>query len=474
MSGFDLNPELRRNLWLQCSWQRLVGGLVVGCTIAYALYAFGGFARLFYYANFAVLIIFGMWGPRRAADSLAEEVGSGTWEMQRMCGLSAWSMVWGKLVGGSSFVWYCGALALTAYVIAGYKLDYPPGRTGNFWLGIYLTVMGAALSHAAAFAISLLLMRKTVFYRRLTITLAQTVGFLVYVLASGVDSVRVLNDDEIVALPEKTIGAMSFSLAILGAALGTLLLVWTLVAAFRLMRAELQYRAWPWVWLLFIAFCVLLAGGVSLWPDDGAFGRIGTVFLILLLLCYVSALADRRDPIRYRAGLLALRRGEIGRGLAELPWWLLSYLAFLAATVFLVASILLVPRDFFPDSLFDAMLRFEILISYDNLAESILLVPLFLLRDLLVLLWLSCGSWRQRADMTWLVYLALIYWPLGIILTFSGYYGFITLVLPFAGDNVWLNFAPILCQVGIAGALLAVQWRDMMRQGTRLPAIAAS
>lgn len=471
MIAFDINPELRRNLWLQCSWQRLVGGLVVGGTIAYALYAFGGFARLFYYANFAILIIFGMWGPRRAADSLAEEVGSGTWEMQRMCGLSAWSMVWGKLVGGSAFVWYCGVLALVAYVIAGHRLGYPPGRTGNFWLGIYLTVMGAALSHAAAFAISLLLMRKAVFYRRLTITLAQTIGFLVYVLASGVDSVRVLNEDEIIVLPEKTIGAMSFSLAILGAALGTLLLVWTLIAAFRLMRAELQYRAWPWVWVLFIAFSAFVAGIVPLWPEDQVIGRTGTVFLVLLLLCYVSALADRRDPIRYRAGLLAIQRGEYARGLAELPWWLLSYVAFLIVTAILAIGIVAVPRNLFPNSLLDAMLRFDVLVSYENLAESILLVPLFLLRDLLVLLWLSCGAWRQRADMTWLVYLALVYWPLGIILTFSGYYGFITVVLPFAGDNLLLNFVPILCQVVLAGVLLCTQWRGVMRSGTTLPVV---
>lgn len=474
MTAFDINPELRRNLWLQCSWQRLVGALVVGCTIAYALYAFGGFARLFYYANFAILIIFGMWGPRRAADSLAEEVGSGTWEMQRMCGLSAWSMVWGKLVGGSAFVWYCGFLALVAYVVAGHRLGYPPGRAGNFWVGIYLTVMGAALSHAAAFAISLLLMRKAVFYRRLTITLAQTIGFLVYVLASGVDSVRVLNDDEIIVLPEKTIGAMSLSLAILGAALGTLLLAWTLVAALRLMRAELQYRAWPWVWLVFLVFSAVVAGIVPLWPENEAIGRIGTVFLILLLLCYVSALADRRDPIRYRAGLLAIRRGEIARGCAELPWWLLSYFALLIVTAILAVNVATVPRDLFPDSLLDAMLRFDVLVSYENLVESILLVPLFLLRDLLILLWLSCGPWRQRADMTWLVYLALIYWPLGIILAFSGYFGFITVVLPFAGDNPLLNFGPVLFQVGAAGILFAMQWGGVMLSGTRLPAPVSS
>ena len=94
MIALDLNPELQRNLWLQCSWQRMLAALVVGGTIAYALYVLGGFSRLYFGANLAILVAFGMWGPRRAADAVAEEVGTGTWEMQRMSGLSAWSMVW--------------------------------------------------------------------------------------------------------------------------------------------------------------------------------------------------------------------------------------------------------------------------------------------------------------------------------------------------------------------------------------------
>ena len=31
---------------------------------------------------------------------------------QRMSGLGAWQMAWGKLLGGTVFVWYCAAFAL--------------------------------------------------------------------------------------------------------------------------------------------------------------------------------------------------------------------------------------------------------------------------------------------------------------------------------------------------------------------------
>lgn len=459
---FDLNPELRRNLWLQCGWQRLLAAFVVGATVAYALYAFGGYQRLYFGANLAILVAFGMWGPRRAADSLAEEVGTGTWEMQRMCGLSAWSMVWGKLVGGCAFVWYCGILALIGYIVAGHQLGYPPGRSGNFWLGVYLAVMGAALSHTTAFAVALLLMRKVVFYRRLTITLAQTIGFLVYVIVSGVDSVRVMEEVD-AAPPIGQIGDTALPWPAIGAVIGSFLFIWAVVAAFRLMRAELQYRAWPWVWALFVAFCAFAAGQVAPWPDGGSLVTMAALVLVLLLLCYASALADRRDPIRYRSGLLALRQRDLRRGLAETPWWLLSLVAFLLACAGLVTAIVTMPRDFLPDSLLDAILRFDVFVSYEDLAQSAMLVPLFVIRDLLVLLCLSFGPWRHRADMTWLVYLALIYWPLAVIMTSSGYFSFITLVLPLAGDNLFINFAPVTSQIIIAAIATQIYWRQATR-----------
>lgn len=472
MIALDLNPELQRNLWLQCSWQRMLAALVVGGTIAYALYVLGGFSRLYFGANLAILVAFGMWGPRRAADAVAEEVGTGTWEMQRMSGLSAWSMVWGKLIGGCAFVWYCGALAIIGYIVAGHQIGYPPGRSGNFWLGVYLAIMGAALSHTTAFAVALLLLRKVVFYRRLTITLAQTIGFLVYIVVSGVDSQRMLEMEE-VPPPEGAIWGTVMPLPAIGAIIGTFLFIWAIVAAYRLMRGELQYRAWPWVWALFVSFCVFAAANIAPWPDSGALERTGMVALVMLLVCYAAALADRRDPIRFRSGWLAFRQGDLPRGLAELPWFALSYLAVLGACVILLVILALIPRDGLPDSILDAMLRWDFFVSYDNLMQSVMLLPLFLLRDLLVLLCLSFGPWRHRADMTWLVYLALVYWPLAVILTFSGYIDYITLVVPLAGDNVVLNFLPVLGQIAFAAAFLRITWRDATHK-PNLPAITTS
>nr|WP_298687977.1 hypothetical protein [uncultured Dongia sp.] len=461
--SLDLNPEFQRNLWLHLGWQRMMAAFIVGVTIAYAVFLVSDYDKVSYAANLLSVIVLGMWGPRRAADALAEEVAGGTWEGQRMSGLSAWAMTWGKLIGGCSFVWYCGFLALAIYAFAGFKMGFPGGRAGNFWLGIYLVLIGACLAHASAMAVALIRLRKTVQYRRLTITLAQTVGLVVYLAVSGSGTAPVLNDESF----SPRIGYVydtAYSWPLIRAVVGTIFLLWAVAAVFRLMRGELQYRAWPWLWVLFLGFCAVLAAGIAPWPGGGMIGAALPVFGLMVCLTYVAALADRRDPIHYRSGFIALRRGDFSRAAVEIPWWLISYVATIAAAGVCLAA-LSTDTSLWPNSLTELLLRVRLL-SLDHLVETILLVVLFLARDLMVLLWLSFGEWRNRSDITWLVYLALIYWPVGIILIYAGYGQYSTVVLPVATDDLVLNFTPIAVQLAVVGAMLHRRWIQATRGGS--------
>lgn len=462
--SLDLNPEFQRNLWLHLGWQRMMAAFIVGVTIAYAIFLVSDYGKVSYAANLLTTIILGMWGPRRAADALAEEVAGGTWEGQRMSGLSAWSMTWGKLLGGCSFVWYCALLSLAIYIFVGAKLGFPGGRAGNFWLGIYLVLISACLSHATALAVALVRLRKTVQYRRLTITLAQTCGLVVYLAVSGGGTAPVL-DEESFTPGFGYVYDSAYSWPLIRAVLGTVFVIWAIVAVFRLMRGELQYRAWPWLWILFLGFCATLAAGIAPWPGGGLIGAALPAFVVLVLLTYLAALADRRDPIRYRSGLIALRRGNLSRAAAEVPWWLVSYVAVILAAVFCFVALHAMDQSEWPSSLSEILLRLRLL-SFAHLTETVVLVLLFLARDLMVLLWLSFGSWRNRSDITWLVYLALVYWPVGIIMVFAGYSQYITLVLPVATDDILFSFGPIVVQVVILSAILWRRWVQATRGGS--------
>lgn len=460
--SLDLNPEFQRNLWLHLGWQRLMAAATVGMTIAYAILLVSDFTKLSYAANLILVMVLGMWGPRRAADSLAEEVASGTWESQRMSSLSAWSMAWGKLIGGCSFVWYCGLLALAVYIFAGFNLGFPPGRAGNFWLGIYLVLAGACLAHIVALGVALIRLRKMVQYRRLTITLAQTCGFLVFVAVSGVGTAPVFNQPDFEPA-SAYIYDNAYSWPLIRAVVGSIFIIWGLVGVYRLMRAELQYRVWPWFWASFVAFCAVPAAGIAPWPGVGMVGTAIPTFATMVALTYLSALADRRDPIRYRSGLLALKDRDFSRAVAEIPWWLVTTIATFIVAVFLIYTLVFLGNEGWPSSLMDLLLRLS-LVSFDHLIESVILVLLFMIRDLAILLWLSFGPLRSQSDITWLVYLALIYWPIGIIMYFAGYGAYITLVLPLAGDDIGVNFAPIFIQLTILGVMLRRRWHQATRE----------
>lgn len=461
--SINFNPEFQRNLWLHLGWQRLTAAATVSLTIAYAILLVSDFNKLSYAANLILVMVLGMWGPRRAADSLAEEIAGGTWEAQRMSSLSAWSMVWGKLVGGCSFVWYCGLLALAIYIFAGYERGFPAGRAGNFWLGIYLVLIGACLGHVVALGVALLRLRKTIQYRRLTITLAQSCGFVVFLIVSGIGTAPVLNQDNF------DVGSVYFynsahSWPLIRAVLASVFVFWALAAVYRLMRVELQHRAWPWLWLSFVLFCAILAAGIAPWPDSGVVGSGTSVFITMTALTYFSALADRRDPIRYRSALLAWRRKDFSRAIAEFPWWLVASIASFGAAIFAIYALVDLDNDTWPSSLLALLLRLRI-VPIEHLAESFMLILLFMIRDLAVLLCLSFSAWRTQSDITWLVYLTLIYWPLGVIIYFAGYGEYITVVLPVAGDNVVMNFAPVLVQLTILGAVLRHCWYRATQSG---------
>ena len=109
-----MNPELRRNLWLQFSPGRLLLapiclGLVLVSVWIVAFHVYNVVALLSE-ATYYLLAV--LWGTRRAGDLMAEEVAQRTWDAQRMSALGAWQMTWGKLVGGTSYVWYASGIAL--------------------------------------------------------------------------------------------------------------------------------------------------------------------------------------------------------------------------------------------------------------------------------------------------------------------------------------------------------------------------
>src|SRR5262249_19577959 len=158
----------------------------------------------------------------------------------------------------------------------------------------------------------------------------------------------------------------------------------------------------------FLIFVGVWAGGFSTWSQLGPAARLVSPLLLFVLLTYLSFFADHRDPVRYRWALIAIRTRNWTEAIAALPWWVISYVFAAAAALVIGWSF----RETMPLTLGRGgeAVHFVVNAASQHISASLALLLLFMLRDLLVLLWLSCGPWRARADVAGLIYLAVIYW----------------------------------------------------------------
>lgn len=467
----SLNPEFRRNLWLHISWQRLFAAPTISALTVAAFMAFSP-DKIFQAAQLACFVILGLWGTRRAADSLSEEVSGGTWESQRMSGLGAWQMAWGKLIGGTIFVWYCAAFALLILFAARLRMAPDPSGLRPIALVVYNFVVGGLFAHCVSFAVAIVLLRKAVSYRRLTITLAQTCGFITF-LAFAYTGFGALGGNNAYQGVQGMLD-QSTTMYVLDAELQmevkkaiaiTVFGAWTVLAIYRLMRLELQYRNWPWAWTAFVAFMLLFAATLGQAPAFGPLGWLPCMTLMGAALTYLSLFGDVRDPVRYRWALRAIWSGDFGQALAYTPWWLVGFVATLGGAV---ATILQVTR--IEDVLDVSRFEFFSFFGTPTIAQfqiSIVLLLLFMLRDILFVIWLSAGPKRHRADVTGLVSLVVAYVPLAGILWGTGREKLLPLVMPVAISGQLIEVAPILIETALAGALLYVRWQAATRLGKK-------
>jgi len=445
------NPEFIRNLWLQCTWPRLLAAAVVIGILYYAAIYWGeagqvgaatGGKWLFHF-------IIGLWSTRRAADALAEEVGSNTWEIQRMSGLSAWSMAWGKLLGATAYPWFCALLCLGLMDASLLNRGAPSDEI--LFLNVNLLASGL-IAQAVSLSVALLLLRKAQLRRRLMVTFAQVCGLIAYANSFFGDVASLVSGPHLVSWYGNNYPALSFdliSLIVFGA--------WMWFGLYRLMRLELQYRNWPWAWIAFLAYALVFVGGFFLNTQVSTAQALAAPFVLSVILTYLSFLAEPKDPVRYRWGLIAFTAGDFGKALSFVPLWLITYAVTVGLGVILAISLPQGPLA----PLESSWLTHLWFWPHMGLRPQVFFLAsvLFVGRDILFLLLLNFGAWRQRADLAGLVYLLIAYFPLASIVGFVGGLSLLPVVVPYDAGNLVLSFAPVLVEIGVLAMLVGRRWQ---------------
>lgn len=115
------NAEFVRNLWLQISPTRLISAVaVIALVVTVVFFAIDTtpWEVLVGVASAALTFVLIVWGATAARATVKDEIRSNTWNQQRMSALTPWQITWGKLFGGTAYVWWISLIVLALWSAA--------------------------------------------------------------------------------------------------------------------------------------------------------------------------------------------------------------------------------------------------------------------------------------------------------------------------------------------------------------------
>lgn len=442
-----MNPEFKRNLWLQFSWPKILAAPVLLGVVLFGIEASGGITQreVSEGAYWLFHLIMGFWASRQAANAIAEEVVSGTWNAQRMSALRAWQVCWGKILGSTSYAWYCAFLILAVLVWSGKSFEEVGLFTASpFVLSLHL-IFSALSGLAMAFLAALLLVRKSAERRRISVSFAQVIGLCFYAsLQSGV-FIHTVAGPSNTAVKWYGLDINTQFFLIFHAAMAA---IWIWIAAWRTLQAELQYRQRPFFFFAFLLFVVVYDYGYSFSSLSWAsFWQISSAHF--MLLSYLAFFAEAKNPLRYIRWWGLIRKNPKD-AFQSIPLWLMAYVASFLA----VALLWLYPEEQIVSPLGNNFLSDIYPEKSVPLSLWMSVAVFFVLRDFLFLLWLNFGRWKNP-DFVGLLILAIIYWPLSALLKWMGEGDwFVAFARPTIGPSLVFTFAPVAVEIFILVLLL--------------------
>ena len=278
--SMPLNPEFRRQLWLQISATRLLLAPVVIAIVVAVLAATeptSGAIHGTAWVALSLVVLF--WGTSAVGTSIRDEITGRTWNQQRMSRLTPWQLTSGKLFGATSYVWYVALLCALVAIFSGRSVLSAFGEDSS--ASEYVVILALGL-----FAHSVALMAPLAFQSgsgepRVSVP-SIAVFALLFVIYQAVPHGmwRSGGDDMtsewfgISTTPQRLTMWTAISLA-----------AWGVLGGWRAMRQALQVRQLPWALPAFAAFMGVWAVG-SAGPHEAS---IVTRVLIGATLALASA-----------------------------------------------------------------------------------------------------------------------------------------------------------------------------------------
>ena len=433
-----MNPELRRNLWIELTTHRLLAMPAVLLLVFGVLGANAGREwpeRVTSTATAIFIVLVFVWGSRQASGSVTDEVRARTWDWQRLSSLTPWQMAWGKLWGATAFTWYGGLLCIGTMLIASGGMPTP--RTTG-WLILALVSGGLAIQ-GASLAASLQAGRKDS-------RLGQRVGALILLPVAAISIFAFMTTlrgpfEQITWFARPWNPVRFFALSAAAFAL------WGMLAAHREMSRELRVRRLPWAYIAFIAFLATYVSGFGDFHSGGmrsAFVLAGLV--VAVVLAYYALFAEHTTAVRLRRVALHARTGRWRRLAEELPLWAI---ASIAVWLFAIAAVS------FPH-------RFEANLPGKWIGGYPIAAALMVTRDVAILMLFALAPRARRVEAATLLYVVLLSYVVPVFLAGIGFPAAAKAFMP-VGIGSWQAAGVMAAHVAVALALVAWRWRRTPR-----------
>ena len=304
-----MNPEFRRQLWLQFSVTRLIvlPLLVLACFAAAGLSQPNDLPQTLAWVGAVLfgLLVWGM-GTLAAGASVIDEITEHTWDQQRMSALQPWAMTWGKLAGATSYGWYGGLICLLV-AVPGAVLQGHGNRV--LWF-VVAGGLGGILLQALLIAVNLQVAKAG---GRITRGGLAALVVMVMVLWSVVALIRAFNDEQAMWWGQ-TFEWLNFTVASLALFAGC-----GLVAAWRSMADVLAVRQWPWGWPALA--CVITAYLAGFSPEHRLAVFSVTGLMVSSVFTYAALLTEPQLRPMWQRVATRLGSCQWRAALQQLPRW---------------------------------------------------------------------------------------------------------------------------------------------------------
>lgn len=431
-----MNPEFRRQLWLQFSFSRLIVppllllvvvmgiyGMSVDAVSAYASIAFTGGA-LFVFSTMVI-------GANAAGASVMDEMNEHTWDQQRMNAMTPWSMTWGKWVGSTSFAWYCGAWCLAVALPTAW-ITHTETPVLRFAL---IAVMLGVLLQLVVLTVQLqMLQSKSKIARRssLPLVLAAMLWIVVPVVAGSIQG----GNQEWWGYSLARVNFFVFSLALFATC--------ALIATWRSMADALLVRQWPWGWPILALLISTYASGFA--PEYRATAWCIMALGISVLMSYIPLLTESQSYPHWQRIVARAKLGQWKIAIQSLPRWVSTLLLGLPLVVLVMGVFPNAPIEIVNADL-EHWLRIKPVVIW-----------LTLLRDCALALLIGFSATQARRAMSFPVTMVVLHgllpWVLGLA---GGSPQWSGIIEPLFADAAY-GILIALVQVAVVLGLLWQQW----------------